>query len=235
LARWKIHGGGVPYAAYPSFHRIMAEESDQTTMSALVDAILPAAPGLMERLRAGIQVLDVGCGSGRAVNRMAREFPRSCFTGYDFSEEAIGRARAEAARLGLTNANFEVRNLTGLNEPNRYELITAFDAIHDQAQPRRVLRAIREALASGGVFLMQDIRASSRVEKNLDHALGAYLYTVSCLHCMTVSLALDGEGLGAAWGEEKALELLAEAGFANVEVRTLPHDIINSYYIAVNR
>jgi hypothetical protein len=82
------------------------------------------------------------------------------------------------------------------------------------------------------VFLMQDIRASSHVHKNLDHPIGAYLYTVSCLHCMTVSLAAGGEGLGAAWGEEKALELLAEAGFSSVEVRQLPHDIINNYYIA---
>jgi hypothetical protein len=109
---------------------------------------------------------------------------------------------------------------------------TAFDAIHDQAQPRRVLRAISEALAADGVFLMQDIRASSHVHENLDHPIGAYLYTVSCLHCMTVSLAAGGEGLGAAWGEEKALELLAEAGFSSVEVRQLPHDIINNYYIA---
>ncbi len=176
--------------------------------------------------------MDVGCGSGRAINRMAQEFPRSKFTGYDFSDEAIANAKAEAARLGVENARFEVRNLTGLIERGRYQLITAFDAIHDQAQPRQVLRAIADALAPEGVFLMQDIRASSHVHKNLDHPLGAFTYTISCLHCMTVSLALDGEGLGAAWGEEKALELLAEAGFKNVEVRQLPHDIINNYYIA---
>jgi 2-polyprenyl-3-methyl-5-hydroxy-6-metoxy-1,4-benzoquinol methylase len=227
-----VHGGGVPYSAYPDFHRVMAEESDQTTLSALTDSILPMVPGLVERLRAGIEVLDIGCGSGRALNRMAREFPQSRFTGYDLSEEAIGRARAEAAQLGLANAHFEVRDLGELNERNRYQLIAAFDAIHDQARPRRVLRAISEALAADGVFLMQDIRASSHVHKNLDHPIGAYLYTVSCLHCMTVSLAAGGEGLGAAWGEEKALELLAEAGFTSVEARTLPHDIINNYYVA---
>jgi hypothetical protein len=79
---------------------------------------------------------------------------------------------------------------------------------------------------------MQDIRASSHVHKNIDHPLGTFTYTVSCLHCMTVSLALGGEGLGAAWGEEKALELLAEAGFRQVEVQRLPHDILNNYYIA---
>lgn len=229
------HGGGVPYSSYPTFHRVMAEESNQTVVSALIDSILPIAPGIVDALREGIDALDVGCGSGRAVLLLASEFPQSRFAGYDFSEEAIAAARAAAERLGLANARFEVRDLAEMNEPGRYRLITAFDAIHDQAQPRRVLKAIAEALSPDGIFLMQDIRASSHVHQNLDHPMGAFTYTVSCLHCMTVSLAHGGEGLGAAWGEEKALELLAEAGFPRVAVRQLPHDIINNYYIAKNQ
>ncbi len=227
-----IHGGGVPYSAYPTFHRVMAEESSQTVVSALIDSILPLAPGNLEALRAGIEVLDVGCGSGRALNLMAKTFPKSKFTGYDFSDETIAAAQAESARREIINTRFEVKDLAEIDERGRYQLITAFDAIHDQAQPRRVLKAIAGALAPDGVFLMQDIRASSHVHKNIDHPIGPFTYTISCLHCMTVSLALDGEGLGAAWGEEKALELLAEAGFTNVEVRQLPHDILNNYYIA---
>ena len=225
------NGGGVPYSEYPRFHALMAEESAQTVLSALIDAILPAAPGVVERLRDGIDVLDVGCGSGRAINLMAKTFPKSRFTGYDFSAEAIGNAQREAAELGLTNAMFAVKDVAGIGESDRYDLITAFDAIHDQAKPRQVLKEIGRALRADGVFLMQDIRASSHVHKNLDHPIGAFTYTVSCLHCMTVSLALGGEGLGAAWGEEKALELLAEAGFRNVDVKQLAHDIINNYYI----
>jgi 2-polyprenyl-3-methyl-5-hydroxy-6-metoxy-1,4-benzoquinol methylase len=229
------NGGGVPYSSYPRFHEVMAEESNQTVVAGLIDAILPLAPGLVERLREGIEVMDVGCGRGRALILMARTFPQSSFTGYDFSEEAIAEARAEAARQGLANIRFEAQDAARIDDSARYDLITAFDAIHDQAAPRKVLKAIAGALRPGGVFLMQDIRASSHVHKNLDHPLGTFTYTVSCLHCMTVSLALGGEGLGAAWGEEKALELLAEAGFDNVEVRRLPHDIINNYYIATKR
>jgi SAM-dependent methyltransferase len=224
-------GGGVPYSAYPRFHEVMAEESNQTVVSALTDSILPLVPGLVERLQAGIEVLDVGCGRGRALIAMAQAFPQSRFTGYDFSEEGVAAARAEAARLELGNVRFEVQDAAEIGDEARYGLITAFDAIHDQAQPRRVLKAIRGALTGDGVFLMQDIRASSHVHKNMDHPIGPFTYTVSCLHCMTVSLALGGEGLGAAWGEEKALELLNEAGFGPVEVRQLPHDIINNYYI----
>jgi 2-polyprenyl-3-methyl-5-hydroxy-6-metoxy-1,4-benzoquinol methylase len=226
------NGGGVPYSAYPRFHDFMAEESGQFVGSAIVDTILPAVPGIVDSLKKGIEVLDIGCGRGHTINVMAKAFPNSRFAGYDFSQEAISRAKAEAAEMGLTNARFEVQDVAAINEPKRYGLITAFDAIHDQAQPARVLSAIHKSLGPDGVFLAQDIRASSHVHKNIDHPLGPIIYTVSCLHCMTVSLAFNGEGLGAAWGEEKALAMLADAGFKNVEVRQFPHDIMNNYYIA---
>jgi 2-polyprenyl-3-methyl-5-hydroxy-6-metoxy-1,4-benzoquinol methylase len=230
-----VNGGGVPYSSYPRFHEVMAEESQMTVVMGLIDSILPLVPGLIDDLCAGIEVMDVGCGRGRALIRMAESFPNSKFTGYDFSEEAIANAKAEAARKGLTNITFGVKDVAQIDEPGRYDLVTAFDAIHDQAAPRKVLKAIETAIRPGGVFLMQDIRASSHVHKNLDHPLGTFTYTVSCLHCMTVSLAANGEGLGAAWGEEKALELLAEAGFKQVSVKQLEHDIINNYYISIKQ
>ena len=79
---------------------------------------------------------------------------------------------------------------------------------------------------------MVDVRASSRLEENLDHPLAPFFYSISTMHCMTVSLALDGEGLGTVWGEQKARELLAEAGFADPDVHHIEGDIINSYYVA---
>jgi 2-polyprenyl-3-methyl-5-hydroxy-6-metoxy-1,4-benzoquinol methylase len=225
-------GGGVPYAAFERFHEVMAEDSGQTVISALMDHILPLVPGLVARLEDGIDILDVGCGSGRALTLMARRFPNSRFLGYDFSEEAIARAQAEAAEHGTTNVRFEVRDAAALGEKERYDLITAFDAIHDQAEPATVLEGIANALRADGVYLMQDIAGSSYVHKNMDHPLGPFMYAVSTMHCMTVSLAQGGEGLGTMWGEEKALEMLEEAGFGQVEVRQLPHDFQNSYYIA---
>ena len=176
-----INGGGVPYSEYPTFHRVMAEESNQTVISALIDSILPLVPEKLEALKQGIEVVDIGCGSGRAINLMASHFPLSRFAGYDFSEQAIASARAESARLGLSNTRFEIKDLAELDERGRYQLITAFDAIHDQAQPRRVLKSIANALSDDGVFLMQDIRASSHVHKNIDHPLGPFTYAVSCL------------------------------------------------------
>ena len=228
-------GGGVPYSAYPRFHEVMAEDSGQTVVAALFDHILPLVPGLTERLEAGIEVLDVGSGSGRALNLMARAFPSSHFTGYDISEEGVLRAITEAKEHGATNVRFEVRDAAILDEEASYDLITTFDAVHDQAKPAAVLKGISRALKDDGVYLMQDIAGSSHVHNNMDHPLGPFLYTVSTMHCTTVSLAQGGEGLGTMWGEEKATEMLAEAGFGSVEVKRLPHDIANAYYVVRKR
>jgi 2-polyprenyl-3-methyl-5-hydroxy-6-metoxy-1,4-benzoquinol methylase len=226
------NGGGVPYSAFPRFQEVMAEDSGQTVLPALTEHILPLVPGLVERLEKGIDVLDVGCGSGRALNLMARTFPNSRFVGYDLSEEAIARARAEAEEHGTSNARFEVKDVATLDEEASYDLITTFDAVHDQAKPAAVLKGIANALKDDGVYLMQDIAGSSHHHNNLDHPIGPFLYTVSTMHCMTVSLAQGGEGLGAMWGEEKAKEMLKEAGFTKVVVEQLAHDLQNYYYIA---
>jgi 2-polyprenyl-3-methyl-5-hydroxy-6-metoxy-1,4-benzoquinol methylase len=228
-------GGGVPYSAYSRFHDVMAEDSGQNIVAALLDHILPLVPGLTLALQNGISVLDVGCGRGLALHLLAQKFPCSRFTGFDLSEEAIAYARDRANRSELVNLRFEVRDLTSFHREapeTAYDLVTAFDAIHDQARPDNVLAGIRRSLKAGGVFLMQDIRASSIIAENRDHPIGTLLYTISCMHCMTVSLAQGGMGLGAMWGEQKALEFLKSAGFANVEVRTLEHDIQNNYYVA---
>jgi len=225
-------GGGVPYEAFDDFHRIVAEESGSAHDVALIDTTLPLVPGLVERLTQGIDVLDVGCGSGHALNLMAAAFPSSRFRGYDFSLEAIECGRAEAGERGLSNVEFETRDVTKLGENEAYDLITAFDAIHDQADPAAVLAGIAEALRSDGVFLMVDVAASSHLHENLDHPLGPLFYTISCMHCMAVSLALDGVGLGAMWGEQKAQEMLEEAGFGYIEVKRFDDDITSAYFIA---
>jgi SAM-dependent methyltransferase len=226
------NGGGVPYSEYPRFQQLQAAETAPIFDATLVDATLPLVPGLVDRLNAGIEVADVGCGSGHAINVMASAFPQSRFVGYDFSDEGVAAGRAEAERLGLDNATFEVKDVSTLDADGRFGLITAFDTIHDQARPRTVLAAIHGALADDGDFLMVDIAASSNVEENYEHPLGATLYMVSVFHCMTVSLAQDGEGLGTMWGEQVARELLAEAGFGDVRVERVEGDILNSYYIS---
>jgi len=226
------HGGGVPYSAFPRFQAVMAEDSGAVRDATLIDVTLPLVPGMTDRLREGIEVADVGCGSGHAVNLMAEAFPRSRFAGFDFSGAGIAAARQEARLKGLANARFEERDAAGLGEAGRFDFITTFDAVHDQARPDLVLAAIADALRPGGVYLCVDTAASSKLAENLDHPLGPFLYTVSCMHCMTVSLADGGMGLGTMWGEQTARAMLAEAGFTSVEAAHLDGDFVNSYIIA---
>ncbi|ETZ31110.1 class I SAM-dependent methyltransferase [Mycobacterium intracellulare] len=225
-------GGGLPYSEFPRFHQLMAEESGAMYDASLVDVVLPLVDGLVERLRTGADVADFGCGSGHAVNVMAQAFPASRFTGIDFSEQAIATGIREAADRGLTNATFESHDLSELDKPEAYDVITVFDAIHDQARPARVLENIYRALRPGGVLLMADIKASSRLEENVGVPMSTYLYTTSLMHCMTVSLALDGAGLGTAWGTQLAVAMLGDAGFDDVRVAEIEADPINNYYIA---
>ena len=226
------HGQGVPYAAYPRFHHVMAEESRQTVVHGLRAHILPLAQGLIDDLTSGIDVLDVACGSGLAVVAMAEMFPASRFTGIDMSAEAIAAGRAEVSRRRLRNVNLVQADAAAFDAAGRYDLVTAFDAIHDQAQPERVLARIHHALRHGGRFLMQDIAGHSRLADNVARPLAPFMYTISCMHCMSVSLAAGGPGLGAMWGRELAVEMLATAGFSDVRVAELPHDPINFYYLA---
>jgi ubiquinone/menaquinone biosynthesis C-methylase UbiE len=188
--------------------------------------------GLIDKLNAGIDVADVGCGAGHAVNVMAKAFPNSRFTGYDFSEEGVARGRAEAAEWGLKNASFEVKDAATVDGSKQFDFITVFDAIHDQAKPARVLQGISQALKPGGTFLCVDVQADSTHAGNMDHPMGPTLYSISTFHCMTVSLAYGGDGLGTCWGTQVATKMLNDAGFKRIETKTVEGDIMNNYYIA---
>ena len=227
-------GGGVPYAKFPRFHEVMAEDSGQSVLSALETHIIPLVGGLHERLTRGARMLDAGCGAGRILNRFAELYPKSRFVGLDLSAEAIAAATADAAARGLANVEFHIRDLTDFDrtaEPDQFDVVATFDAVHDQAQPLNLLKGIRRTLKPDGLYVMQDIKGSSFVRNNLRHPLGPFLYTVSTMHCMTVSLAQGGEGLGAMWGEEKTREYLARAGFSSVEKHEPAHDVQNNWYV----
>jgi 2-polyprenyl-3-methyl-5-hydroxy-6-metoxy-1,4-benzoquinol methylase len=225
-------GEGTRYEDYPCFHQMMAEDSGQTVVDQLFDLILPLAPELPARLIHGIDVLDAGCGRGRALIAMAARFPNSRFIGYDLCQDAIASAQKAAKAAGLANLRFEQRDLTGFDAVARYDLVTSFDAVHDQKDPQGLLRGLYGALSSGGVYIMQDIGGSAHLENNMDFPMATFLYTASCLHCMPVSLGQSGAGLGTMWGWETAQRMLQDAGFAAPQRNTFDHDPMNVWFVS---
>jgi SAM-dependent methyltransferase len=198
----------------------------------LVDAILPAADGLVDDLRRGIRVADIGCGTGHSSVVMAEAFPRSRFVGYDLSDVALANGREEAVTAGLRNVDFHVGDILRLPDDPPFDAVVAFDVVHDQVDPTGVLERVHRALVPGGTFLMVDIKAASDLADNLDNPFAPWLYGVSTLHCMSVSLAEGGAGLGTVWGETRARRMLADAGFVDVTVADVPDDPMHQIYVA---
>lgn len=231
VARFR-DGAGTHYHDYGRFHEVMAEDSGQLVVSALINHILPLAPGLIEKLGRGIDVLDVGCGAGLAMMQLATTFPASRFIGIDLCEEAFAETQIAAARLNLSNLSFRAQDLSQANSLGKFDLITAFDAVHDQKDPQGLLDLVYNSLAEDGLFLMQDIGGSRDLVTNIDNPFAPLLYTLSLMHCTPVSIGQGGPGLGAMWGVEAAQEFLAIAGFGQIEICRLPHDPINAYFLA---
>ncbi|MDX3193999.1 methyltransferase domain-containing protein [Streptomyces sp. MN03-5084-2B] len=222
LERAFAEGGGVPRSAYgPHLESLGARTGDSWKhiyREQLVDGFFGAVPGLKERLTAGARVLDLGCGTGNAVSVAARAFPASHFTGLDINPNVVEQAQEHH----LPNTEFVVGDAAELTADPPYDVITAFDAIHDQDRPDVVLRRIHGALAPDGLFFMVDTNFSSHLAKNVGNPLAALTYSISLMYCTTTSLAEGGAALGAVWGTEKASEMLADAGFRHVDVLGSP-------------
>ena len=224
-------GNGVPYDKYPDFQRIMAEESRDRIDAALMTQIMPAVPDAIELMTNGCRVADVGCGSGYALLTLAEAFPTSSFVGFDFSDEALNTARTTAHERSLDNIEFVAADAAMLDRPGEFQIVTTFDAIHDQAQPKTVLENIANALTADGTYLCVEPKAHSALADNMHEPVAAFQYTVSTMHCMSVSIAGGGEGLGTAWGTELTTKYLNNAGFSRVELIDVRADGTNSYFV----
>lgn len=208
-------GGGVAFGEFPPECRHAIDLMNRGNYEhRLVEYWLRQIPDAVERLEAGGNALDVGCGSGYVVAALARAFPSSTVTGVDPDPHSIEAARRLVGGAG--NAEFVQATLDAVPTDPKQHLITACDVLHDLPDPRAVLHQARERLADDGVLLVIEPRAGDRLEENI-HPIGAMFYGMSVFHCMTQSLAQGGEGLGTCMGPALTTAILNEAGFSRVE------------------
>lgn len=227
-------GAGIPYERYPRFYSFMEQLADAKHRDVLMQTFLPSVLDgeIVRRMEKGISVCDIGCAEGVALEVMAQAFPASQFCGTDISEKSLKNACERVAGLGLENIIFRIEDAAGDDfEAEQFDYITAFDSIHDQTRPFEALQNIYKMLKTGGIFSMVDIKADTAIAGNMGHPMGAFLYTVSLMHCMPVGLVDGGAGLGMMWGREKAVSMCREAGFSRVEVNDIPEDGFNSHYL----
>jgi len=236
-------GGGMPCEEIPRWHAVVAEQSEPCVPGGLVGALAHRAPGLEKDLRAGIDVLDVGCGRGAVLRRLARAYPRSRFRGIDVSPAAIVAARAGAP----SQVRFALCDAADLRETQTCDLVTAFRSLSVMGRPEAVLASLLQALRPAGLLVVQEVALLGDPARDRRHPLAPFAYTMACLSALPVVRATDdtqprtsGPGslgpaapdAGPLWGQERLRSALLRAGFVGVETLAAPDDPAHVYHLA---
>jgi SAM-dependent methyltransferase len=226
-------GTGVPYAAYGTdFRDGQAGFNRPTFVNLLAAEWLPnALPELHELLQNADQprIADVACGAGWSAIALARAYPRARVDGFDIDEASIADARRNAAEAGLGDrVRFEVADAKDL-EPRGYDLVCVFEAVHDLSHPVEVLSALRVLRGRDAVVLVMDERTADSFAES-DGPIEAFLYGASVLHCLPVGMSeRDSAGTGAVMRVGTLRTYAQRAGFADVEVLPVDHDLFRLY------
>ncbi|TFG91655.1 MAG: class I SAM-dependent methyltransferase [Myxococcales bacterium] len=194
---------------------------------------MPRVPGVVELLRDGVEVADIGCGAGVALLEMAKAFPRSRFHGYDISHHALERAERNRTSASVANAVFHDARHDPLPDDGRFAFVVSFDCLHDMADPASTMRRIRSAIRPDGTWLIADIKCYPTYTENLArNPMAAMMYGTSVLTCMSSALSEPGGlGLGTlGFHEPLARSMTSEAGFTRFEALDLGHPV-NAFYV----
>lgn len=238
LQRWESlfesfrTGRGVPYNDLGADHAVGESRFSSPWMRTnLVSVILPGLDGVVPKLAAGAKVVDVGCGSGKALLEMAKAYPRSEFHGYDNAELAIGFAKENLAKSGLRNVTIDHAAANSLPRDASFDFVLTWDCLHDMTDPVEAMRAIRAAIKPDGTWLIVDINGMPTPEENYSHPIGPLLYSFSVLDCLACSTHKEGgAGLGTlGLPEPVARKMATEAGFTRFTVRDFGNPL-NSFY-----
>jgi SAM-dependent methyltransferase len=186
----------------------------------IVQNWLPALDGVEAKLRAGAKVADIGCGVGFSTLLMAAAFPNSRFVGFDFHEPSVAEARRHAETHGLADrVSFEAASAKDIAETG-FDLVTAYDCLHDMGDPAGCARHMRRILKDDGAWMIVEPVAGDRPADNLN-PVGRLYYNASTMVCVPTSLDQEvGAALGAQAGEARLSAVIREGGFTRVRRAT---------------
>ena len=228
-----VTGLGHDYDSHGPDGAVGIERSFEPWSNAhLVPTVLPALDGIVDRLTAGAEVIDIGCGAGSAVLLMAAAFPRSNFVGYDISRYALERANDKRDAAGVTNAAFHDPRDTPMPSDHSVDLVTTFDCMHDMTHPQQMMESIRDAIGDNGTWLLVDIKALDTFEQNVrKNPMASLMYGISVLSCMSSALSEpDGAGLGTlGLSATTARQMSERAGFTRFRKLDVDHSV-NAFY-----
>lgn len=227
-------GGGVPYSDY-GIHDAQGDFNRPAFINLLATEWVPAVPGLPERLSVdGAAVAEIGCGEGWASISLAKAFPGLQVDGFDLDEASVAAARKNAAEAGVADrVRFEVADVTAPMAPARaYDLVLAFEMIHDLARPQAALANMASLAGPDGVVLVVDERVEDAFEAPSPSPVERLFYACSVLHCLPVGMAdSPSAGTGTVMRADTLRGYAAEAGFSSVEVLPIEHDLFRFYQL----
>ena len=225
-------GGGIQYSSYdPIFWDGLENSSCVRYRNLLVSQWLPEMPDVAAKLKQGGSFADFGCGAGRSTIALAQAFPDAKFHGYDLFAPNIEKARANAKEAGVDHRiDFQVHDIAK-GVPGKFDVVATFDLIHDMADPKGGLRALRQAVKDDGIYVLMDIACEEDPADN-EGPMGVFKMAASLHFCMTTSLGQNGMGLGTVGlPEGKVKEFCQEAGFKSVRRLPIEHPLNALYEI----
>jgi 2-polyprenyl-3-methyl-5-hydroxy-6-metoxy-1,4-benzoquinol methylase len=226
-------GRGVPYSAFGQEAREgQAALNRPAYINLLGSQWLPSVPDVHARLQADppARIADVGCGAGWSSVAVARAYPKARVDGYDLDEPSIAMARANAAEAGVSDrVSFHARDASDPNLSGRYDLVVAFETIHDMGRPVEALRTMRRLAGKNGAVIVMD----ERVEESFSapsHEIERFMYGASVLFCLPTGLADEPSvGTGTVMRPATLRNYAQQAGFKDVEVLPIQHDFWRFY------
>ena len=226
-------GGGVPFEAYGSDVRLCISRLNRPMfVNLLASEWFPKVPGLVERLGADppARVADVGCGTGWSSIAIAAGFPGVEVVGLDLDEASVTEARANAAASGVADrVRFEIRDAADPGLAGGFDLVCAFETIHDMSDPVGALRAMRSLRAGGSTVLVADERVADSFTLDVDEA-ERFQFGWSALHCLPTALtAPPAAGTGTVMRTPTFRRYATEAGFDYVDVLPIDNDFWRFY------